>query len=242
MLRTLRDAWKVFKSRIKKKHYRKYDNDVERLKNKPSDIPLDEFKVLIKYWGSKKVQEIAEKNASNRKKIVDTHTAGTTSFAQISKQMELSNENGEAPSKVEMFIATRKRKDGQDYKSPTELINYKLSSLQEICSSGANSNSIEQFIGSEASHWSSFLVGKRALPKKPKTSSTGTSSELPIDVEQLTARIEENLHVKVEETVNQRVTDKMSLVRKKLNDKYPDLAIDLDDFEVSSEHDDNVSI
>lgn len=55
-MRTIRDAWRVYKCRIKKNHYTAYDNDDERIKNRPDDIPLAEFKALVAYWGTAKVK------------------------------------------------------------------------------------------------------------------------------------------------------------------------------------------
>lgn len=51
----------------------------------------------------------------------------------------------------------------------------------------------------------------------------GTSSQQSVDIEQLTARIEEKLEVEMEETLNQRVHEKMALLMKKLVDKNPGL-------------------
>lgn len=87
VLKTLDDNWRVYKSRVKSKHYNKYKNDEERIRNKPATIPLEQFKVLMKYWSDEAIQKRASKNLANRKKVTDTHTAGRTSFAQIRSEM-----------------------------------------------------------------------------------------------------------------------------------------------------------
>ncbi|XP_065870008.1 uncharacterized protein [Euphorbia lathyris] len=47
VMRTIRDAWRVYKCRIKEKHYSFYDKDEERIQHKPKDIPIEEFKTLL---------------------------------------------------------------------------------------------------------------------------------------------------------------------------------------------------
>ncbi|WOH08825.1 hypothetical protein DCAR_0728275 [Daucus carota subsp. sativus] len=60
-LRTIGSLWRLHKARIKKDHYFKYDNDDDRLKNKPEVIPVEEFKVLLNYWADEEVQKTEKK-------------------------------------------------------------------------------------------------------------------------------------------------------------------------------------
>lgn len=53
---TLNDSWRVYKSRVKKKYYSRFESDKERLENKPEDIPLEDFKQLLNYWADEEVQ------------------------------------------------------------------------------------------------------------------------------------------------------------------------------------------
>lgn len=46
----------MHKSRVKKDHYTEYDSDEKRIENRPRDIPLEDFKVLLKYWADEGVQ------------------------------------------------------------------------------------------------------------------------------------------------------------------------------------------
>ena len=77
----------MHKSRFKAEYYSKYDNDEERLRNRPQSIPLEKFKILLQYWGHEKIKSTAAKNSNNRRKVIDTHTAGRKSFAQIGNEM-----------------------------------------------------------------------------------------------------------------------------------------------------------
>lgn len=53
---TFNSLWRTHKSRMKKAHYTKYDTDEERIQNRPDQIPLEEFKMLLKYWSDEGVQ------------------------------------------------------------------------------------------------------------------------------------------------------------------------------------------
>ena len=54
-LGTINALWRLHKSRVKKEHYLKYDNDEERIKNKPSVVSAEEFSVRLKYWGDEEI-------------------------------------------------------------------------------------------------------------------------------------------------------------------------------------------
>lgn len=62
MYKTLNDAWRVHKSRMKAKHYKSYNTDDERIENRPADISLEDFKMLLKYWGDEEVQVLYHTN------------------------------------------------------------------------------------------------------------------------------------------------------------------------------------
>lgn len=53
---TIQESWRGRKSRLKKAHYTRYDNDQARLENRPEDIPLENFMALLEYWGDETVQ------------------------------------------------------------------------------------------------------------------------------------------------------------------------------------------
>ena len=56
IMKTLNDLWKVHNCRVKKDHFTKYDNDEKRIENRPHEIPLEDFKILLKYWADEGVQ------------------------------------------------------------------------------------------------------------------------------------------------------------------------------------------
>lgn len=52
----MRDQLRGYRAAIKKDHYTKYPTDELRLQNRPREIPLKDFKILLNYWGDEKVQ------------------------------------------------------------------------------------------------------------------------------------------------------------------------------------------
>ena len=41
---------------MKRDHYYKYPTDEERLEKRPQDVPLEDFKLLLKYWGDPSIK------------------------------------------------------------------------------------------------------------------------------------------------------------------------------------------
>ncbi|KAK1364562.1 hypothetical protein POM88_040123 [Heracleum sosnowskyi] len=121
--------------------------DEERLEHRPRNIPLQDFKILLKYWGDEDVQTIAKRNTEARSQVTDTHTAGPVSFAQICNKLVLERpqvdvdadqdqdqdpKEAQPPrplSEADIFIATRKRDEKHTYKLPTDAVQKKIVSI-----------------------------------------------------------------------------------------------------------------
>ncbi|KAL6508660.1 hypothetical protein OROGR_023371 [Orobanche gracilis] len=86
--KAMADQFRTYKSRIKKDHYTAYKSDEERLKHRSRQIPLADFKFFLKYWGDENVQATADRNKNARSHIVETHTTGPRSFAQVCNKLE----------------------------------------------------------------------------------------------------------------------------------------------------------
>ncbi|KAJ6794443.1 uncharacterized protein M6B38_232595 [Iris pallida] len=67
---------------------------------------------VVRRWNSEEAKLTSETNTRNRMKVKYTHTMGSKSFARVREEEKKRRPNGEEPSKVEMFVLTRKRKDG----------------------------------------------------------------------------------------------------------------------------------
>ncbi|KAK1377997.1 hypothetical protein POM88_024741 [Heracleum sosnowskyi] len=87
--KSMSDHFRSYKSRIKRDYYNTYPTDEERLSHRPEEVSLSDWKILLNYWGDEKVQEIAKKNSEARQKITETHTTGSTSFAQVAHMLRL---------------------------------------------------------------------------------------------------------------------------------------------------------
>ncbi|KAL8135257.1 hypothetical protein AgCh_010064 [Apium graveolens] len=85
--KTLNTLWRVHKSRVKKAHYTKYDSDEKRIQNRPHEIPLEDFKVLLKYWADEEVQVLAQENAARRNSYTDPHTLGRKTLAEVKEKL-----------------------------------------------------------------------------------------------------------------------------------------------------------
>lgn len=56
VIETIHSSWKTYKSRTKAGHFTAYENDEMRLENRPDDIPLETFKMLLDYWNDESIQ------------------------------------------------------------------------------------------------------------------------------------------------------------------------------------------
>ncbi|XP_019246097.1 PREDICTED: uncharacterized protein LOC109225778 [Nicotiana attenuata] len=115
-LESVQAAWRKHKSRLKKDHFDAYHNDETPLQNIPEDVPASQFKELLRYWNSEKLQRMSQINIENRKKLKNPHTAGKRSFALVRSKLENERVTSDPLSAKEVFVATRKRKDGRSYK------------------------------------------------------------------------------------------------------------------------------
>ncbi|XP_015969880.1 uncharacterized protein LOC107493291 [Arachis duranensis] len=83
----VREAWKGYKTRIKGKHFERYNNIEDMLKNRPLDIPEVQFQKLIAYWSIPSVKALSRLNSENRKKQQHQHRMGPISFARVRNEM-----------------------------------------------------------------------------------------------------------------------------------------------------------
>jgi hypothetical protein len=50
------DGWRRYKWLIKRTHFSPYKTMRERLKNRPQDVPEEDFRILLEYWKDEKTQ------------------------------------------------------------------------------------------------------------------------------------------------------------------------------------------
>ncbi|CAI8603600.1 unnamed protein product [Vicia faba] len=109
---TVREAWRRYKHKIKKNHFLKYSNMTERLKNRPPNVPIAQFKSLCAYWSKETIQAISENNTRNRAQLKWMHRMGPKNFA-LTREKVREKEKRE-PTQSETFVETRKGNKGKE--------------------------------------------------------------------------------------------------------------------------------
>ncbi|XP_039118632.1 uncharacterized protein LOC120254624 [Dioscorea cayenensis subsp. rotundata] len=121
--------WRQWKNFLKSKYFDEHKT-VEEMVAKIDDPRVDkqQFLVIATYWLTEKAKEQSETNRTNRSKSDEPHCAGTRSFPTII-QTVTEESNGIPPSRAEMYIRTRTRKDGS-------VVNEKVASIVELMKKG----------------------------------------------------------------------------------------------------------
>ncbi|KAL6582650.1 hypothetical protein OROMI_004728 [Orobanche minor] len=179
---------------------------------------------------------VAAKNSTNRRNIIDTHTAGTTSFAQISHEMKLKNPKQVSPRKSRLFIETRKRDPKKKYKTDTEAIKTKIEDIEKIITSNGESDTTDQlFCEAETSHGPTWLVGRHVKPSKKKEKNIIVYEDN--FVQQLRLEIKEELAAEMEEKLNKKVQENLRMVLKKLGEANPSFNLEVEELYTSNSSD-----
>lgn len=56
VFKTLSSSWRTHKCRLKKKYFNENMTEGYNLRNRPSIAPLEQWKVLVKFWKSNKAE------------------------------------------------------------------------------------------------------------------------------------------------------------------------------------------
>ncbi|KAL6555066.1 hypothetical protein OROGR_006324 [Orobanche gracilis] len=246
--KVMADQFRTYKSRIKKDHYNAYKSDEERLKHRPRQIPLADFKILLKYWGDENVQATADRNKKARSHIVETHTTGPRSFAQVCNKLEtkraLERMSVDAEELLEplqplcdadIYVETRKRDEKREYKLPTYIVQKKIDDVKTILEAGGSIEAANKVVRGEKEHSPSWLVGRliRKKQSKEKSATSTTSGASNQYIADLTEKIRAELTQEMDDKVDRKVREMM----KKLADKNPALKFDIDATDISSGND-----
>ncbi|XAR49351.1 hypothetical protein NMG60_11032526 [Bertholletia excelsa] len=128
VLKSIGNKWKNFKAQLKATHYNPHETDEERLADRDERVLPDQWKTLVTFWSSKEAQERSATNKTNRSKMKTCHTTGTKSFARVREEERVKRPDGKEPSRAELFILTRTRKDGRPVNEASSAI---ISQLKE---------------------------------------------------------------------------------------------------------------
>ncbi|KAL6577016.1 hypothetical protein OROMI_011292 [Orobanche minor] len=245
----------------KNNYYYPFPTDEERLKNKPEEVSLSDWKVLLKYWADEKVQDKARKNAAARQRIIESHTTGPRSFAQVAHKLRLQkleemHNTGDGDCEVEpvlisdadIYLETRKRRETGKYKvlpkEVAENFTQKIDDVKKVLKTDGV-EAADKLVHGDKKHRPSYLIGRLVQEKKPKSKSLAPSASSSVQaddqyVSDLTAKIRAQLQQEMDEKLDKKVREMMKM----LADKNPDLRLNIEDSEKATEEsrgDDNVT-
>ncbi|CAI8592193.1 unnamed protein product [Vicia faba] len=118
---TVREAWRRYKHKIKKNHFLKYSNMTERLKNRPPNVPIAQFKSLCAYWSKESIQVRLIIFFIGCIEWVPKNFALTREKVREKEKRE--------PTQSKMFVETRKGNKGKELDVETGKV---ISQLQEM--------------------------------------------------------------------------------------------------------------
>ncbi|KAF6175520.1 hypothetical protein GIB67_038094 [Kingdonia uniflora] len=81
-------SWKAFRYKIKLQYYKNYNTDEERLASIPPRVEPNQWPTLVRYWGLKKTQGMAQKNSDNRANLTCHPRTGRRTFARRTEDNE----------------------------------------------------------------------------------------------------------------------------------------------------------
>ncbi|KAK1397428.1 hypothetical protein POM88_007291 [Heracleum sosnowskyi] len=186
----------------------------------PETDPLEDFKMLLNYWGDESVQALVEDNAARRKTLSEIHTMGPKTHAQAKEKMRKKDSNLAKPSNAEIYLETYKRKPGRTYKTNTDEVKY--AEVQALVDAGKIAEANALVVGGKT-HGQNWLVGRQG--KKCVKNSTPAPTENY--VQELTTKRRQDLEADLEAKVDQKVQENMSLMLKKLREANPDFNFDI---------------
>ncbi|KAF7801069.1 uncharacterized protein G2W53_044416 [Senna tora] len=79
----LRKSFRTWKNTLHVDHYKKYDNDEDRLKHQPDNVSPEDWRWLGHHFGTPEFKAMSERNKRNRSKQTTKHICGSKSFAEI---------------------------------------------------------------------------------------------------------------------------------------------------------------
>ncbi|GMP63067.1 hypothetical protein CsSME_00024907 [Camellia sinensis var. sinensis] len=128
VLKSIGKKWKDWKAELKANRYNTHKTDEERLADCDERVIPDQWRILISFWNSKEAKERSVTNKASRAQQKITHTTGRKSFAQVREEQRVKRPDKKEPSRAELFILTRTRKDGQPVNKESSVL---ISQLRE---------------------------------------------------------------------------------------------------------------
>ncbi|KAK1414960.1 hypothetical protein QVD17_30726 [Tagetes erecta] len=114
ILHSMGRKWKAWKGSLKAISYdpsHTVDEIVAQQVNSDKRVNPTQFKKLVTQWFTPEYQKTCDDKRLSRSKMKERHVSGTKSFARLAYEMATEN-NGVYPTRGEVYIKTRTRKDG----------------------------------------------------------------------------------------------------------------------------------
>uniref|UniRef100_A0A5B7BPA4 Bromo domain-containing protein n=1 Tax=Davidia involucrata TaxID=16924 RepID=A0A5B7BPA4_DAVIN len=128
ILKSIGKKWKDWKAKLKAYRYNTHLTDEERMADRDERVLPDQWRILILFWNSEEAKERSVKNKANRAQQKMGHTTGTKSFARLREEERVKSPDGKEPSRAELFILTRTRKNGRPVDQASSVV---ISQLRE---------------------------------------------------------------------------------------------------------------
>ncbi|XP_059291995.1 uncharacterized protein LOC132045430 [Lycium ferocissimum] len=110
------DIYRGYRHKMKSRYFDSKTTYQLRLRNKPKLVNADEWKYLVNLWSDADFQKKSMQNKTNRSKRSLPPYIGTKSYARLRHEMA-EKKDGKTPSRVEVFMESRKRKKGKKRKT-----------------------------------------------------------------------------------------------------------------------------
>lgn len=129
VVKSLGKKWKDWKSKLKTAHYITHTSDEERLADRDERVLPEQWAYLVSHWSSQEAEKRSATNRANRAQQKFGHVTGTKSFARLREEQRVQRLDGKAPSRAELFILTRTRKDGKPVNEASSAV---ITQLREL--------------------------------------------------------------------------------------------------------------
>ncbi|KAK9050291.1 hypothetical protein SSX86_030739 [Deinandra increscens subsp. villosa] len=134
--------WRTWKGLLKSRGYDPsltIDEIVAKQTNNDNRVNPTQFKELVARWFTPEFQNTCVKKRSSRSKMKEPHVTGTKSFARLAHELAMDND-GMYPTRGEMYIKTRTRKDGSIVDDEALGV---VTSLQAIASKSTRTSGVQ---------------------------------------------------------------------------------------------------
>eukprot|EP00256_Glycine_max_P059368 XP_014627822.1 uncharacterized protein LOC106794189 [Glycine max] len=153
--------WRQFKYELKSKGYDESKTKEEMIAHIPDPrVDPSQYRDLVHYWCSEKGQKISNINKRSCSKYEDLHCMGTNNLPRRIHEMT-TKAKGVQPSRAEIYIDTRTRKDGSIITEKAAIVIDELKNKMVEAESSQNLQSTQ-----DSTDWTNDIYSKVKGPEK----------------------------------------------------------------------------